>query len=116
MLISVSVSRHLETKFIALDANFRMKQKERGLKDDEGLTKGAGHFVEPGLFARELQRMKDHPEPRGKSTCESTFAAIERANNRMDRGFSVTGVVAAIDSRHGFLPPTAVADRQRGER
>jgi hypothetical protein len=106
----------LETQFIALDANFRMKQKKRGFKDDEGLTKGIGHFVEPNLFAQELRRSQNHPEPREKSTCDSSFAAIERANSCGDRGFSVTGVVAALDSRHGFLPSNAVADLQRGER
>jgi hypothetical protein len=48
--------------------------------------------------------------------CDSTFTAIERANQKAARGFTVTGVVACIDSRHGFILPNAVADLQKGER
>lgn len=107
---------HLLSLFMALDANFRLKQKDRKFRGDPGLTRGAGYFVNPDLFAQEFRRYEAQPPSRETSTCDSTFAAIERANSRLNKGFSVTGVVAAIDSRHGFVLPNSVADLQKGER
>lgn len=107
---------HLFTYFIALDANFRLKRKDRGSNSDPSLTAGAGYFVEQSLFKRELARIQDVPHVHEKSTCDSSFAALERANTRINRGYSVTGVVAAIDARHGFVLPNAVADLQKGEK
>jgi hypothetical protein len=110
------LNRHLYTQYIALDANFRLKQKDRGKIGDEGLTGGWGYFVDPAVFKQELRRVADHPQPQGRSTCDSSFAAVERANSRVNKGYVVTGVVAAIDSRHGMLLPNSVADLQKGER
>ena len=63
-----------------------------------------------------MDRVESEEQAREKSACDSTFAAIERANTRHNRGYSVTGVVAAIDSRHGFVLPGGVANLQKGER
>lgn len=101
---------------MALDANFRLKQKDRGFKPGGTLGPGWSYFVEPESLARELKRVGGAKQAREKGTCESSFAAIERANSRSNDGFLVTGVVAAIDSRHGILLPNAVADLQKGER
>jgi hypothetical protein len=103
---------------LAIDANFRLKQKEKGVDMTQSLTAGWGYFVDPFDFGEGLLRAQQL-EPQAtseKETCESSFAAIERANTRMNRGFAVTGVVAAIDSRHGMLLPTSVANLQKGER
>lgn len=114
--IAYSEKPHFSAMFIALDANFRLKQKDRGTRTDPSLTRGAGYFVNPDLFSQELKRSEERPTLREASNCDSTFAAIERANSRLNRGFLVTGVVAAIDSRHGFVLPNGVADLQKGER
>ena len=51
-----------------------------------------------------------------KSTCDSTHSAIEKATTTRGYGeYSVTGVVEAIDSRHGFVRSNSVVDLQRGE-
>lgn len=107
---------HKQAQFVAIDANFRCKNKDRGSTQVESLTGRAGHFVDPLLFKNELDRETKQPQPSEKSACTSTFAAVERANSRVNRGFSVTGVVAAIDSRHGIILPNSVADLQKGER
>ena len=102
-----------------MDANFRHKQKEKASAGDRGLIAGGGFFVEPSLFAQEKDRIEAQPPPRRsqeKSSCESSFSAVERADTRINRGYCVTGVVAIIDSRYGFLLPNAVADLQKGER
>jgi hypothetical protein len=76
-----------------------MKQKERGFNKAATLGPGWAYFVEPSAFAKEIERVTGSPDIHEKSTCESTFSAIERANSRMNQGFAVTGVVAAVDSR-----------------
>lgn len=82
----------------------------------ESLTGRSGHFVDPDVFRRELDRTSVEPQQKERATCTSSFAAVERANSRLNRGFAVTGVVAAIDSRHGMLLPNSVADLQKGEK
>jgi len=108
-----------------------MKQKDRTKKKDctkekdqsdsappvdSGLVNGQGYFVEPKLFHSELIKYEKRIPLKEKPTCDSSFAAIERANSRLNHGCAVTGVVAAIDSRHGFVLPNAIADLQKGER
>jgi hypothetical protein len=109
-----------------------MKRKERGFHSSGTLGPGWGYFVDSLAFARELNRVKTYTQivevsnpvsvasassfPIQKNTCESSFAAIERANSRLNQGFAVTGVVGIIDSRHGVLLPNAIADLQKGER
>jgi hypothetical protein len=110
------IIRHLYAQYLAIDANFRMKQKERGFQSSGTLGPGWGYFVNPMDFSRELLRVSRTPQIQQKSTCDSAFAAIERANSRANQGFAVTGIVGVIDSRHGLLLPNAVADLQKGER
>lgn len=107
---------HKQAQYIAIDANFRCKNKDRGSTQTQSLTGCSGHFVNPEVFKSELERETKEPQAKEKSTCSSSFAAVERANSRLNRGFAVTGVVAAIDSRHGMLLPNSVADLQRGEK
>jgi len=116
-IIYQSFCSHLESLYVALDANFRMKQKQRGFKGDSGLVDGHAYFVNSEEFNVELNKYLLRPAlTKETSACESSFAAIERAESRVNRGYSVTGVVAAIDSRHGFIFPNSVADLQKGER
>lgn len=114
--IKFALKPHLRAQYLAIDANFRLKRKDRGLSGIESLTGNGGYFVDQDLFNQELKRSQENREAKETSTCDSSFAAIERANSRYNRGYSVTGVVAAIDSRHGFVLPNAVADLQKGER
>ena len=73
-----------------------MKQKERGLNAATTLGAGWAYFVDPFAFVRELERVSSKPQTQEKNTCESSFAAIKRANTQLDQGFAVTGVVAAV--------------------
>jgi hypothetical protein len=54
--------RHLHAQYIAVDANFRLKQKERGFSNSGTLGPGWGYFVDPISFARELQRFSSTPQ------------------------------------------------------
>src|ERR1700742_4962536 len=99
---------------MALDANFRLKCKDRGFDANSRLGNCLAYFVDHQLFEKELVRVKGAKLE--KSTCDSTHSAIERANSRVNDGYAVTGVVAVIDSRHGFIRPTSVVNLQKGER
>jgi hypothetical protein len=113
-------------------------QRDKGSAAHGSLGPGWAYFVEPLALHHELQRVESSRAPTAQATevcrvcplfehvliftvpqsnaCESTFAAIERANAGALRGYAVTGVVACIDSRHGLLLPNAIADLQKGER
>lgn len=124
--------RYLYAQFLVVDANFRLKQKDRGFGETASLGPGWGYFVEPDALAAELRRVEKIKQPAEvrissaiyynlinfgqRRTCDSSFAAIERANSRVNQGFSVTGVVGVMDSRHGVVLANSIADLQRGER
>ena len=52
--------------------------------------------------------------PNQISTCTG-FAAL-LVNNKYTKGYATTGVVAAVDARHGFLLPNGIGDLQKAER
>jgi hypothetical protein len=47
---------HLHAQFLAIDANFRLKQKERGFHLSGTLGPGWAYFVDPLAFSHELRR------------------------------------------------------------
>lgn len=49
-------------------------------------------------------------------TCGSTFHAVNQANSKFSKGYSVTGVGAVVCARHNFLRANGVGDLQKGER
>lgn len=56
MLPTDTVSyRWLYTLVLAIDANFRLKSKDRGVKNDALLGPGWAYFVEPNAYHEQLQ-------------------------------------------------------------
>ena len=51
-----------------------------------------------------------------KSTCDSTFQAIEKAMMGSGEIYTSNGVGAVICSRHGLVRAQGVADIQKGEK
>ncbi|KZS94987.1 hypothetical protein SISNIDRAFT_396790, partial [Sistotremastrum niveocremeum HHB9708] len=101
------------TLFLAIDANFRLKLKDRGDSKDPELGSGWAYFVEHQAYLAELAKQPDLLE---KSDCDSTHRAIERAHLKSHKGYTVTGVGAVICGRHGLIRPNGVGDLQVGER
>ncbi|KAK7013942.1 CxC2 domain-containing protein [Favolaschia claudopus] len=93
-------TRFIYVMFLALDACFRLKRRlvSSDLRDP-GLGTGWAYFVEPGPYREFLLTVTDQEE---MSTC-SGLAALDYANTKFSRGYSVTG-------------PTGVGDLQKGER
>ncbi|KAK7057356.1 CxC2 domain-containing protein [Favolaschia claudopus] len=106
-------TRFIYIIFLALDACFRLKRRlvSSDLRDP-GLGTGWAYFVEPGPYREFLLTVTDQEE---MSTC-SGLAALDYANTKFSRGYSVTGVGMGVCARHEFVQPTGVGDLQKGER
>ncbi|KAJ7025057.1 hypothetical protein C8F04DRAFT_1269664 [Mycena alexandri] len=105
--------RFLYTLFIALDACFRLKRRLVSSElRDPGLGTGWAYFVEQEPYRQYLLTTTNETE---MSTC-SGLAALDYANTKFSRGYSVTGVGMGVCARHEFVQPTGVGDLQKGER
>ncbi|KAM6501762.1 hypothetical protein JOM56_001739 [Amanita muscaria] len=102
----------LYTLFLAVDANFKLKQKNRGIQDPE-LYPGWAYFVNEGPYQDFINNYIDQPEI---STCQSEHDAIVRAAVRCTPGYSVTGTALVLCPRHGLIRKNGVGDLQKGER
>lgn len=121
--------RWLYSLFIAIDANFRLKMKSRGIQDPE-LGSGLAYFVNAAKLEAHL---KDHAteddvrisDPfashdreftyRKIETCGTEFHAVNQASSKRSKDYAVTGVGAVV-CRHGLVRKNGVVDLQKGER
>ncbi|EIN04406.1 hypothetical protein PUNSTDRAFT_76368 [Punctularia strigosozonata HHB-11173 SS5] len=103
------------SSFIALDACFRLKLKDREIDDPE-LCSGLAYFVNEDEYQDHLRETADEPEE-PSSSCDTNFNAITQLNtkNSGDK-YAVSGVVAAKCGRHALILPNGVADLKKGER
>ncbi|EIN06945.1 hypothetical protein PUNSTDRAFT_33123, partial [Punctularia strigosozonata HHB-11173 SS5] len=103
----------LYTVFVALDACFRLKMKDRKIDDPE-LGSGWAYMVAERPYQDHL---KKHPQKKENvPSCDSSFHAISNADSKVNSKVAVTGVGAAKCARHAFVRPHAAADLQKGER
>ncbi|KAI0062049.1 hypothetical protein BV25DRAFT_1870510 [Artomyces pyxidatus] len=96
----------------SMDANFKLKLKNRGL-DDVELAPGWAYFVPNKPYQEHVDKHKDEVEMKA---CGSTFAAVDLANIPAQKRFTVNGVGAVICARHLFYLMNSVADLHKGER
>ena len=121
--------RWLYSLFVAIDANFRLKLKTRGIKDPE-LGSGLAYFVNAAKFRAHLKSQVDEEEvsisnsfslvggkftPQEIETCGTEFHAVNQANSKRSKDFTVSGVGAVV-CRHGLVRKNGVVDLQKGER
>ncbi|KAJ3509664.1 hypothetical protein NMY22_g16220 [Coprinellus aureogranulatus] len=102
----------LYTLYLAIDANFKLKGKDRGLDDIE-LAPGWGAFVEELAYQAHIGPYIDEPEI---NSCESEHDAVVRAAVRRTPGYSATGAGLVICSWHCLVRPNGAGDLQKGER
>ncbi|KAF7291343.1 CxC2 domain-containing protein [Mycena indigotica] len=99
--------------FIAIDACFRLKRRTISNElRDPGLGTGWAYMLEWAPYREYLLTTTDQQE---MSTC-SGLAALDHANTKFSRGYSVTGVGMGVCARHEFVLPNGVGDLQAGER
>lgn len=121
--------RWLFSLFVAMDANFRLKLKSRGIKDPE-LGSGLAYFVNAGKFQTHLKSHIDEDDVsvsdvflsldrkfmrKEIETCGTEFHAVNHANSKRSKDFTVSGVGAVV-CRHGLVRKNGVVDLQKGER
>nr|GAT52430.1 predicted protein [Mycena chlorophos] len=98
---------------LAIDACFRLKRRLISNEvRDPGLGTGWAYMVEWEPYREFLLLHKNEKE---MNSC-SGLRAVDYANTRFSRGYSVTGVGMGICARHEIVLPTSVGDLQAGER
>ncbi|EIN09249.1 hypothetical protein PUNSTDRAFT_134412 [Punctularia strigosozonata HHB-11173 SS5] len=112
---ALATRQWLYALFLALDACFKLKNRDRKIDDPE-LGRGTGYFVDEVDYQAHLERYVEEPEK--LDPCDSTFSAIKAGNSQKAPGdiMSVSGVAAVKCARHALMMPNGVADLQRGEK
>ncbi|KAJ7082827.1 hypothetical protein C8R43DRAFT_886408 [Mycena crocata] len=106
-------SRYLYMLILAMDANFRLKNRMRPNEiDDPSLGPGWGYWVEPEGYR---QHLKNYVSEKDISSCIS-FAALLQKDTRMTTGLRVSGVGGVVCARHECVQPNGLGDLQKGER
>ncbi|KAJ7059329.1 hypothetical protein C8F01DRAFT_989825, partial [Mycena amicta] len=100
--------RFLYSLMLALDANFRLKNRIRANeRQDPSLGSGWSYFVENAAYKEHL---RDYV-----STCIA-FAALMQKDTRLRTGLRVSGVGGCVCARHGVVRAQGLGDLQKGER
>ncbi|KAJ7643850.1 hypothetical protein FB45DRAFT_736350 [Roridomyces roridus] len=105
--------RFLYTLLLALDANFRLKNRIRANeRDDPALGPGQAYFVESDAYKEHL---RNYVAEKDVSSCIA-FAALLQKDTRITTGLRVSGVGGCVCARHGVVQPLGLGDLQKGER
>ncbi|PPQ76961.1 hypothetical protein CVT24_009371 [Panaeolus cyanescens] len=102
----------LYTLFIAIDANFKLKAKDRKLDDIETME-GQSLFVNETEYQKFLSTYVEQKEI---NTCESEHNAIVKASTSATPGYAISGKGMVMCSRHLLIRKNGVGDLQKGER
>ncbi|KAH9885590.1 hypothetical protein C8Q73DRAFT_659447, partial [Cubamyces lactineus] len=103
--------RWLYTQYLMLDANFRVKCKDRGF-DDVELGNGQSYFVEEAPYRAHVEKCGKQTE---ENRCTAEHNAIVKANIHKE-GYVASGVVAVLCARHALIRRNGAGDMQFGER
>ncbi|KAF7300232.1 CxC2 domain-containing protein [Mycena kentingensis (nom. inval.)] len=98
---------------LALDANFRLKNRIRANeRQDRPYGPGWGCFVDDGPYKEHLV---DYVAEEDVSTCIA-FVALMQKDTRLTAGLRVSGVGGCVCARHGVIRAQGMGDLQKGER
>ena len=121
-------TRFLYILYVSVDANFKLKGKERNLKDIE-LMPGWGAYVPEVGFKDHITKHANDPQvsvvvilhmifltfAQIINTCESEHDALVRANTRSSPGYAISGASLVICSRHCLIRKNGAGDLYLGE-
>ncbi|KAF8992130.1 hypothetical protein BDQ17DRAFT_1432627 [Cyathus striatus] len=102
----------LYTMFLAVDANFKLKGKDRKLDDIDLLTNKEA-FVDQSEYLNHIQNYNEQSE---MNMCQSKHDAIVRASTCSTPGYAVSSTALVLCSRHSLVRRNGVGDLQKGER
>ncbi len=130
ILILFSLSRYLYQLALAVDANFCLKRKERGIQD-KSLSDGLAYVVQSDTYTKFLDAVPDYNEVLfitiflyliyrsiflQMNTCDSTLHAVDHANKKGIDGLAATGIGGVSCARHCFNRKLGFADLQKGKK
>jgi len=113
------------------DADFRLKNKARGIKNDPPLGDGWGHWVPEEPYQAYIKEYGEQIEVRisvffvicpGRSSlfqpniCDSHLRAVDHANTKFSQGYAATGVGGVLCARHTLVWKNGLGNLQKGER
>ncbi|KAG2037090.1 hypothetical protein BDR03DRAFT_934153 [Suillus americanus] len=106
-------NRWIYSLFLAIDANFRLKQRLVSSDDrDPGLSQGWGYFVKESNYKAYLQENASLAQE--KSNCVS-HNAVNMADTKSSKGLAATGVGTVVCARHDMRLANGVGDLQKGK-
>ncbi|KAF7968821.1 hypothetical protein HWV62_29262 [Athelia sp. TMB] len=97
---------------VTIDANFRMKLKDKGLAADPPMGDGWSHMVKTAPYKVYVEKYGHQTAP---PTCDSNFRAADHTTSRTSTAFKASGVAGAICGRHGLVMKNGLGDMQKGE-
>ncbi|KAG2101391.1 uncharacterized protein F5147DRAFT_747022 [Suillus discolor] len=98
---------------IAMDANFRLKDRARSSSTaDPGLHTGLAYFVPDKPYVEHILKNASQTDI---STC-SGFRTLAHAESKYLSGLQATGIGLCLCACHEFVRPQGVGDLQKGER
>ncbi|KAJ7829911.1 hypothetical protein B0H13DRAFT_1655417 [Mycena leptocephala] len=105
--------RFLYMLLLAMDANFRLKNRLRAnAHDDPPLGSGWGYMVEDAPYKEHL---RNYVAEKDVSTCIA-FAALLQKDTRTSAGLCCSGIGRVVCARHELVRPQGLGDLQKGER
>ncbi|KAJ7650262.1 hypothetical protein FB45DRAFT_1076655 [Roridomyces roridus] len=105
--------RFLYMLLVALDANFRLKNRLRANeRHNPALGAGQAYFVDADPYKEHL---RTYVAEKDVSSCIA-FAALLQKDTRVTTGLRVSGVGGCVCARHGVVRPLGMGDLQKGER
>ncbi|KZP13327.1 hypothetical protein FIBSPDRAFT_913099 [Athelia psychrophila] len=97
---------------LAMDANFRLRSKLRGISVDPHLSPGWSYFVNHAPYATFIADYVDQVEI---GTCVG-FQALLNMLMKKSKGLRATGMAAVSCARHQLFRPLGMGDLQKEER
>ncbi|KAJ7040106.1 hypothetical protein C8F04DRAFT_948846 [Mycena alexandri] len=108
--------RFLYMLLLAMDANFRLKNRLRANENQEpSLCSGLGYFVEEKGYKKHIKNYVAEKDVGTASSCIA-FAALLQKETRLTTGLRCSGVGGCVCARHGVVRPQGLGDLQKGER
>lgn len=107
---------YVDTLFLAVDANFKLKRFSSSSVDaDPALNNGGAYFVHDGNFKEHIVQYEPLICQPKKSTCNN-HDALKQAAQKNSKGLDTSGVGALCCGRHEMKRGSSVVKLKKGEK
>ena len=125
-------SRWLYCLILVVDANFRLKLKEKGIMDDPALGDGWAHWVLSRPYQTYVKKYGHQVEASDSipcfincqlihvisqpNLCDSDLKAVDHGHSKFSANYRSSGAGACLCGRHTLVRKNGLGDLQKGER